>query len=261
MNIYLNKKPRAAGRAAFGSGTPIDGRSGFFAVISEVHPETGTVSVVADTGIEISGVDVASREWVVREGGVLAGERNLPPVGAYVYCAMPSGRYEESFVLCSMFSMSPVHGDYREEGEDAAATRLTQESGGWLKTTDRRTGAKKFQNRSEDPTITVEIGGDEEKATLTVHGSVLTVTKDGIDIRTDGKISVSTDGDAEISAGGNAEVSAGSVKVTGSDTVEIHGGQVKLAGTVTPKGSGSLCAIPYCAFSGAPQAGDTSLNA
>ncbi|MCQ2087895.1 MAG: hypothetical protein MJZ37_07565 [Bacilli bacterium] len=55
----------------------------------------------------------------------------------------------------------------------------------------------------------------------------------------------------------------GSIEVEGTDitvkgNVKITGGTCEIAGTPTPSGSGSLCAMPYCAFTGAPQAGEIS---
>lgn len=275
INIYLNKKQNAPQRQPFGTSTPFDGRNGFFAVVTEVHPENNMVHVVTDTGIELMNVEVASREWVLyaKDGKPpLTGERNLPPVGSYVYCVMPNGTYDDCFVLCSMFSTASIHADYMADDEDTANTKLTQEVGGWFKTTDIRTGTKVIKNKPEDETISVEIDQEsegEEKATITIHGNVVTITKDGIDIQTDGKLSFSSDKDVELNISGNATVKcdkdasieAQNVTVKSSVKTEINGGQVKIAGTVTPTGSGALCGLPSCLFTGAPHAGDTSLNA
>lgn len=275
INIFMNKKQNAPQRTPFGTSTPFDHRNGFFGAVTEVHPETNTVHVVTDTGIELMNVEVASQQWVtyVKDGKPrLTGERNLPPVGTYVYCVMPNGTYDDCFVLCSMFSTASIHKDYMADDEDTANTRLCQENGGWLKTTDIRSGTKVIKNKPEDETIKIEIYQEkegEEKATITIHGNVVTVSKDGIEIKTDGKVSFTADKDLELNVSGNASIKcnkdasieAQNVTVKSSVKTEIKGGQVKLAGTVTPTGSGALCGLPSCLFTGAPHVGDTSLNA
>lgn len=275
INIFLNKKKDTPQRTPFGTSTPFDHRNGFFGAVTEVHPETNTVHVVTDTGIELMNVEVASQQWVTykKDGKPqLTGERNLPPVGTYVYCVMPNGTYDDCFVLCSMFSTASIHKDYMADDEDTANTRLCQENGGWLKTTDIRTGTKVIKNKPEDETIKIEIDQEsegEEKATITIHGNIVTVSKDGIEIKTDGKVSFTADKDLELNVSGNASIKcdkdasieAQNVTVKSSVKTEIKGGQVKLAGTVTPTGSGALCGLPSCLFTGAPHVGDTSLNA
>ena len=275
INIFMNKKQSAPQRTPFGTSTPFDHRNGFFGAVTEVHPETNTVHVVTDTGIELMNVEVASQQWVTykKDGKPqLTGERNLPPVGTYVYCVMPNGTYDDCFVLCSMFSTASIHKDYMADDEDTANTRLCQENGGWLKTTDIRTGTKVIKNKPENETIKIEIDQEsegEEKATITIHGNVVTVSKDGIEIKTDGKVSFTADKDLELNVIGNAtikcdkdaSIEAQNVTVKSSVKTEIKGGQVKLAGTVTPTGSGALCGLPSCLFTGAPHVGDTSLNA
>lgn len=275
INIFMNKKQSAPQRTPFRTSTPFDHRNGFFGAVTEVHPETNTVHVVTDTGIELMNVEVASQQWVTykKDGKPqLTGERNLPPVGTYVYCVMPNGTYDDCFVLCSMFSTASIHKDYMADDEDTANTRLCQENGGWLKTTDIRTGTKVIKNKPENETIKIEIDQEsegEEKATITIHGNVVTVSKDGIEIKTDGKVSFTADKDLELNVSGNAtikcdkdaSIEAQNVTVKSSVKTEIKGGQVKLAGTVTPTGSGALCGLPSCLFNGAPHVGDTSLNA
>lgn len=50
----------------------------------------------------------------------------------------------------------------------------------------------------------------------------------------------------------------GSMEIDGD--VKITGETCEIAGTPTPSGSGAFCAMPYCAFTGAPQSGEISRN-
>ncbi|MBQ2528843.1 MAG: hypothetical protein II547_01175 [Treponema sp.] len=259
MNVNLVKEPKAKNNFPFKNSTPMDVRYGFWGVVTEVHPEDCTVNVRTDMGFEIGGVRVASHKWVTAaKDKHLTGERYLPPIDTYVFCMMPNGEYASAFVLCSGFAyQEAVHGDFKQEGEDAEKTHEAVENSGWHMTTDYRTGTKKFENKTDsEPTITLEIDQEsdgEEKATLTIHGNTVTISKDGIKIESDKDMGLQISGDAEIEAQ--------NVTIKSSVKTEIKGGQVVIGGTVTPTGTGALCGLPSCLFTGAPHVGDTSVNA
>lgn len=196
MNISLMRKQKAESRSPFNNSTPYDKRYGFWGVVREVHPEDCTVHVLTDMGILLTGVRVASAEWVtVEKDKPLTGERHLPPVDTYVFCMMPTGEYTSAFVLCSGFTrQEAVHADFKKKGEDAAMTHEKVDNSRWHYTCDYRTGTKKLYNKMEDPTISIEVDQEtdgDEKATITVHGMVITATKDdGLNITTDKKITL-----------------------------------------------------------------------
>lgn len=267
MVINLNKKKNAPFKSPFENSTPNDNTCGFWGVVTEVHPEDCTVHVRMNTGIELSGVRVASMEWVtVKDGKHLTGERHLPPIDTYVFCLVPNGEFSSAFVLCSGFARhEAIHGDFKKEGEDAANTLEKVENSGWHSTTDYRTGTKKFENKTDSkPTITLEIDQEsdgEEKAVLTVHKNVITISKDGIKVETDKNIGIEVKGNVEVKTDKDAKIEAQNVTVKSSVKTEIKGGQVVIGGTVTPSGTGALCGLPSCLFTGAPHVGDTTLNA
>lgn len=197
INVSLQKKQRAPFMNTYENSSPYDNQFGFWGVVTEVHPEDCTVHVRSNMGIEFAGVRVASMEWVtVQDGKHLTGERHLPPVDSYVFCCMPNGEYSSAFVLCSGYTrQEAVHGDFKVEGEDAANTHEKVENSGWHFTTDYRTGTKKIENKTgSEPTIVLDIDQEndgQEKVTLTIHGTVITIDKDtGVKIETDKKISL-----------------------------------------------------------------------
>ncbi|MGI5075954.1 hypothetical protein E4N71_11120 [Treponema vincentii] len=220
MNISLIRKQQAEGSHPFNKSTPYDKRYGFWGVVREVHPEDCTVHVLTDMGILLTGVRVASAEWVtVEKDKPLTGERHLPPIDTYVFCMMPTGEYTSAFVLCSGFTrQEAVHADFKKKGEDAAMTHEKVDNSRWHYTCDYRTGTRKLCNKVEEPTISIEVDQEtdgDEKATITVHGMVITATKDdGLNITTDKKITLKdkegftyeTEGDASISAKGSVTV-------------------------------------------------------
>lgn len=196
MNISLLRKQKAESRTPFNNSTPYDKRYGFWGVVKEVHPEDCTVHVLTDMGIVLTGVRVASAEWVTaQDGKPLTGERHLPPVDTYVFCLMPTGEYASAFVLCSGFTrQEAVHADFKKKGEDAANTHEKVDNSHWHFVSDYRTGTKKIRNKVKEPTISVEVDQEsdgDEKVTVTIHGTVIKVTKDdGVNIETDKKITL-----------------------------------------------------------------------
>ena len=225
MNVHMITRSRAAFKAEHDNTPPLTGRAGFFGVVSAVHPVDLTVDVIADSGVEIQHLKVASRQWVDYEEGAspqLTGRRDLPPVGSYVYCVMPTGTYNGCFVLCSLFSDEAVHGEYRaadDTDEDIANTVLDVEKSGWQATTDIRTGSKSVQNKQTDETISLSVDQEtagDEAVTLTVHGTVITIDAEGISITTDKAITMDAGegvtnrytGDLTISSDGAVSISA-----------------------------------------------------
>lgn len=84
-------------------------------------------------------------------------------------------------------------------------------------------------------------------ANITITGS------SSIKINTDNKVEVG--GNSEISVSGNSNINvSGSTKLTCPD-VTITGGKLTVNGTVTPS-NGPFCALPACAFTGAPHTGN-----
>ncbi len=242
INISLRKKQSAPSRSPFDLSTPYDNQFGFWGVVTEVHPEDCTVHVRNNFGIEFAGVRVASMEWVtVEDGKHLTGERHLPPIDTYVFCCMPNGEYSSAFVLCSGYTrQEAVHADFKEEGEDAANTHERVDNAHWHYKTDYRTGTKSIENKTDDdPTIKLEIDQEEEgneKATVTIHGTVITVDKDnGVSVETDKKINLkdkegftyTTEGNLEISAKGNLGVKSSQTgKVEVGNTVATLGAMI-----------------------------------
>ena len=249
MNISLMRKQKAESRSPFNNSTPYDKRYGFWGVVREVHPEDCTVHVLTDMGILLTGVRVASAEWVtVEKDKPLTGERHLPPVDTYVFCMMPTGEYTSAFVLCSGFTrQEAVHADFKKKGEDAANTHEKVDNSGWHSTSDYRTGTKKIRNKVKEPTISVEVDQEsdgDEKATITVHGMVITATKDdGLNITTDKKITLKdkegftyeTEGEISIKSSKQGTVEVGnSVATLGALIDDLLGYLVQLKTVGSP---------------------------
>jgi hypothetical protein len=225
VNIHINKKEQLPVSKPLPNGNFHGMRYAFYGMITEVHPEDNTVHVRMDTGRILSGVRVASLEWVTidDEKGFLSGQRRLPPVDTFVLCLMPTGDPESAIVLCSAFGYQVAeHAAFKEKSEDAKHTRKQVTNSGWVFTEDNRTGTKVIKNKPKEETIKLEIDQEkknDEKVTLTIHGNIFTIDKDnGIKVQTDKNIVKEVEID-------NTEIINGDyiLKVKGNITVEAVG--------------------------------------
>ena len=201
VNLIYHGQKSAPDKKPFSPSTPYDSRYGFEGMVTELHPENNTVHVRTPEGREISNVKVASHIWVTvdDEKGFLSGSRDLPPIDTYVLVFMPNGEYSSATIIASVFSSDPLHGDFKEDSEDAKEISDSVKNSGWKYTEDKRTGTRVLQNKPEDPTIKIEVDQEDEgdeKVTVTIHGNVFTVTKDdGIQVQTDKDYSREIEGD------------------------------------------------------------------
>jgi hypothetical protein len=226
INIEVKKKTTLSGSPEI----PTEGlygpvRFGFYGMITEVHPEDNTVHVRMDSGRELSGVRVASLEWVTIDDdkGFLSGEWRPPPVNTFVFCLMPSGEPSSAFVLCSMVGRQVAeHSAFKEKSEDAKYIKKQVDNSGWTRSIDYRTGTRTIQNKPKDETIKLEINQEEsgkEKVILTIYSHIITFDEEeGISIETDGDISKLAKGEVELTMESNV-----SVTVKGNAEVSIEG--------------------------------------
>ena len=231
INISIKKAKTVPGHQSIRIETPFDNRFGFFGMVTEVCKKTNTVSVCMDTGRIISGVRVASFQWVTmdEEKDYLTGQRKLPPKDTFVYCVMPTGNPASAVVLCSVFayqdSMGGKVSEFKEDTEDAVFTEKIIDNGGWKFTHDTRSGTRKIQNapKDGDETISIEIDQEEEgeeKVFIKIHGQLLTLSKEKLDIVFD-KCAFMSDGKKwTIDADGNQIVHDKSKTII-SDNLEV----------------------------------------
>jgi hypothetical protein len=226
---------------------------GFFGMVTELHPEDNTVHVRTNSGLEFSGLRVASLEWVTidKEKGFLSGERRLPPVNTYVFCVMPTGDPASALVLCSAFGYQAAdHAAFKEDSEDAKFIKKQVDNAGWVRELDYRTGTRSVKNHPEGETIKIEVDQEEEgneKVTITVHSNIFTVDKDnGIKIETEKNVDIAVKGKATIKVDGDlsAEVKEkATVKANGDLSAEAMGkATIKSTGAATVESSADVTA-------------------
>lgn len=113
--------------------------------------------------------------------------------------------------------------------------------------TENETTADAYIHVANDGKITLNAPADID---LTIQGNAnVTVEKD-LTAEVKGKVTATVTGDATIESKSKCTVNSPNTKLTG--------GIVEIGGTVAPTGSGALCGIPACIFSGAPHVGNQS---
>ena len=279
MNLTINVKPTGKrlppGRNACSS-SPMSSRYGCWAVVQTVDSKSNSVDVYLDTGVFVGSVPVSSKEWVKESDEYVSGERNLPPQDSRVFIMMPSGTIDSAFVLCSGFSIYETphidafmaKDDSEKEKKDPVRQRVLP--GNWKTEYNHNNGTAKVVSPDEKTSFLLDYEPDDPELhmslfdetkidavsgkdmKITCFDTVITI-KDGeitIDVP---KSAIKVNGDVSVEASGNASVKA--TKTTVEGNVEVTGGEFMMKGTVPPTGSGPLCAIPVCPFSGAPHSG------
>ena len=139
---------------------PKDFRIGEKGRVMELHSDSVTVDVVLDTGIYLKYVPVRSMEWVLygedTEKEYNAGERDLPPLHSRVFILMPSGTYDDCFVLCSLFSTPDKGKPFLDENREKIKEGITPS--GWHITNDNDTGSHKAVSRDKKTSIEIDYG-------------------------------------------------------------------------------------------------------
>jgi hypothetical protein len=144
--------------------SPYDRRYGEWGRVELLNSEDNSVDVFLDIGVYQKRVPVSSQEWVVpgedadKESD--SGERNLPPIHARVFIMMPTGTYDDCFVLCSGFSTIEQTKPYMEKDKEGIKERITPS--GWHITDDYVTGSHKSVSLDGKTSIDLDYGNEEE---------------------------------------------------------------------------------------------------
>ena len=257
MDINLRIDKPNAFHTIHESKNPIDNRIGFWADVTGVNSQTNRVDLITDTGIAVTGIPVYSSEWVSpksKNRDYLTASINLPPIGARVFVLMPSRTISGAFVLCSGYAYGEENTkDLFATSKDEAnkknyiKSKITQ--GGWKESENYKTGNRQIE--STDGNIIININpkkdsenSQEQEISLKAWNHTLTITKSEI----------------TLDIGKDINIDAGTNNITVNGAIKITGTKFELGGTVTPSGSGALCGISVCPFTGAPHVGSISSN-
>lgn len=293
MRLKINRAVQQAPDRAFVQQVNfLDNRIGFWGDVTAVNSQMNAVDVIADIGITFRNIPVMSREWVNASDGkdYVTAERDLPPIGSRVFVLTPTHTITGAFVLCSGYSKGDTDthtlfaaSDDKQEEKNAERERVTQ--GGWNETEDYNNGNRNFVSADGNISIAVNTAENSDKeqkkeVSLIAWKNEIHVTEEGVEITIPknanltlnvegddsisikGNHSLSVEGDCSVSSKGNISVKAdGDCNVEGKNitakgNVKVTGGTFEAGGTVVPTGSGALCGIPICPFTGAPHVGN-----
>jgi hypothetical protein len=132
--------------------------------VKELHSEDVTVDVLLDSGVFLKHVPVRSKGWVIyqedSEKDFNAGGRDLPPLHTRVFILMPTGTYNDCFVLCSLFS-TPDKADPLL-AEDRERIQEIQTPSWWHITNDNDTGSHKAVSPDKKTSRNLDYGSKDE---------------------------------------------------------------------------------------------------
>jgi hypothetical protein len=167
MDILIKRrKPESppANPSRLAQPSPYDRRYGEWGRVELLHSEDNSVDIFLDIGVYLKRVPVSSREWVVpgQDAGkdYNSGERDLPPEHARVFVMMPTGTYDDCFVLCSGFAAIDQTQPYMKDKGEKIKERITPS--GWHITDDYVTGSHKAVSPDEKTSLLIDYGTEDE---------------------------------------------------------------------------------------------------
>jgi hypothetical protein len=126
-----------------------------------------SVDVVLDMGVYLRHIPVASFEWVANKTvsgrDYTTGERDLPPPNARVFIMMPTGTFDDCFVLCSGFSPTEKNDNAPFSDDDTEKIRERIKQGGWHTVYDCVTGTYETISPDGKTGVKIDYGAREEK--------------------------------------------------------------------------------------------------
>jgi phage baseplate assembly protein gpV len=168
-----------------------------------------------------------------------------------VMCRLPNGQ-EEGYVLGKVYT-----GRKMPQGGEPNILLLVSDNGKNVIKFDADKGTLDLivdqDAKVKCKTLNIEVS---EGAIIKAKTADVTIEeKANVEIKDEATIKVKT---ANIEATSEATVKSPKVTID-SAACEITGGKFSMKGTVAP-GTGPLCAIPNCLFTGAPHGGDTAVG-
>jgi hypothetical protein len=138
---------------------PYRNRSGAWGRVEKTYSGDHSADVFLDTGVYLKRCPVRSNEWVVSGDEYTSGERDLPPIGAWVFVLMPyNTTYDGCFVLCSGFVANdkPQKETFMEEDKEKSRKRITP--GNWKELYDCATGTRETVSPDGKTSLKIDYG-------------------------------------------------------------------------------------------------------
>jgi hypothetical protein len=237
MKITVQKRNAETSRSSqhLDRPSPYDKRYGAWGHVADADGDRksaysgdNSVDVVLDMGVCLRHVQVASREWVVIKtvsgADYTTGERDLPPPNARVFVMMPTGTFDDCFVLCSGFAPVDKNDNTPFADDETETKRERIRQGGWHTTYDCLTGTYEAASPDGKTCVKIDYGaGEESKEKPELHLKLF--EKTALDVVDEDSANLSVfDGEVKIE-----HKKGGSAKVTVFDTeLTIKKGEVSV---------------------------------
>jgi hypothetical protein len=176
MTITIQKRNGEMSRQTrhLGQPSPYDKRYGAWGHVADVDGDEkaaysgdNSVDVVLDMGVYLRHIPVASREWVITKAvsgaDYTTGERDLPPPNSRVFVMMPTGTFDDCFVLCSGFAPTDKNDNTPFADDDTEKIRERIKQGGWHTIYDCVTGSYGTVSPDGKTGMKIDYGTGEEK--------------------------------------------------------------------------------------------------
>ncbi|MDR1905169.1 MAG: hypothetical protein LBQ88_23170 [Treponema sp.] len=234
--------------------SPYDNRYGAWGHVADVDGDEksaysgdNSVDVVLDMGVYLRHIPVSSREWVVTKAvsgaDYTTGERDLPPPNARVFVMMPTGTFDDCFVLCSGFAPVDKNDNTPFADDDTEKTRERIKQGGWHTVYDCFTGSFEGISPDKKTSVKIDYGTEgEEKEHPELHLTLFEKTK--LDVIDEDSANLSVfDGEVKIEhkKGDNAKVTVFDTEFTikkGEVTIHPKKTTVEVDGDLTFRTNG-----------------------
>jgi hypothetical protein len=233
---------------------PYDKRYGAWGHVADVDGDKksaysgdNSVDVVLDMGVYLRHIPVVSREWVVTKAvsgaDYTTGERDLPPPNSRVFVMMPTGTFDDCFVLCSGFAPVDKNDNTPFADDDTEKVRERIKQGGWHRIYDCVTGSYETISPDEKTRIKIDYGTEEEaKDKPELHVTLFEKTK--LDILDEDSANLSLfDGEVRVehNKGDNTKITVFDTELTikqGEVSVKPKKTMIEVDGDATIKTSG-----------------------
>lgn len=187
----------------------LNGRVGFWGTVCKQKIDTHRVDVIMDIGRKILDIPVAMNTWVTKNDNdnYVTGERNLPPIGAFVFVLMPTKTVSGAFVLCSGIPYGEAFAsDFYKNTEPDTKTTTKKDFGKWQIDKNRDNGDLTIANSEKEITLNV----DDKNIAVTSKGNC-SLNINGVTISIDGNknINVTTTGTITLTGSSNAKLEIG----------------------------------------------------
>lgn len=159
-------------------------RIGFWATVLNVNSINLTCDIRADRGFRINNVPILSKTWVSKNENSITGERDMPPVGARVFCLFFEDDISSSIIIGSGIPSFDSSFDILKGTDDTKIeknnTKEVITTSGWTITDNSSTGEILIHN--QDNSIVLSLDQENKTGNIEFYKNTISINSEGISI-------------------------------------------------------------------------------